>query len=267
MLLDHHPHDIFARRVAKEEDTRMHVSVSRCALVAFGILSASVAAAQTVDEIVARHVEARGGYERLKTIETMKITRTVATPFSDIQVVVYKKRPHLLRFEQTPPGQPMIPRGVSATEAWDTVQGKVVVRLPQAFAETRDLEADFDGLLINWKEKGHKVELVGKESMPGGDVYKLQVTTKSGASGHLYLDAKTYLDRRHVNLTSNRQAQVVVDFGGWRDVSGVKFPFDIAEERTGKGPVQSLVTYTDRIEVNVPIEDAMFATPKGSGGA
>jgi hypothetical protein len=245
----------------------MHVSVARWALAAVTVLAASPAAAQTVDEIVARHVEARGGYDRLKAIETMKITRTIATPFSDIKVVVYRKRPHLLRFEQTPPGQPMTPRGVSASEAWDTVQGKVVVRPPQAFADMRDLDADFDGPLVNWKEKGHAIELVGKESLPGGDVYKLKVTTKSGASGHVYLDAKTYLDRRHVNLTSNRQAQVVVDFGGWRDVSGVKFPFDIAEERTGKGPVQSLVTYTETIEVNVPIDESIFAAPKAAGGA
>jgi hypothetical protein len=244
----------------------MHVSVARCALAALSVLAASPAAAQTVDEIVARHVEARGGYDRLKAIETMKITRTIATPFSDIKVVVYRKRPHLLRFEQTPPGQPMTPRGVSASEAWDTVQGKIVVRPPQAFADMRDLDADFDGPLVNWKEKGHVIELVGKESLPGGDVYKLKVTTKSGASGHVYLDAKTYLDRRHVNLTSNRQVQVVVDFGGWRDVNGVKFPFDIAEERTGKGPVQSLVTYTEKIEVNVPIDEAIFAAPKAAGG-
>jgi hypothetical protein len=88
------------------------------------------------------------------------------------------------------------------------------------------------------------------------------VTTKTGASGHIYLDAGTFLDRRHVNLTSNRQAQVVIDFAGWRDVDGVKFPFDITEERTGKAPVQTLVTYTETIETNVPMDDAMFATPK-----
>lgn len=244
----------------------MHVSVTRCALAALSLLAASSAAAQTIDDIVARHVEARGGYERLKAIETMKITRTVATPFSDLKVVVYKKRPHLFRLEQTPPGQPAIPRGIGTSEAWDTVQGKVVVRPPQSFAELRDLDGDFEGLLVNWKEKGHSVVLEGKETLPGGDVYKLNVTTKSGASGHIYLDAKTYLDRRHVNLTGNRQVQVVVDFGGWRDVNGVKFPFDISEERTGKGPVQSLVTYTEKIEVNVPIDDALFAAPKPAQG-
>ncbi len=157
----------------------------------------------------------------------------------------------------------MVPRAIGPSEAWDVVKGKVVVRPAQAFAEARDLDGDFEGLLIDWKEKGHLVELEGKETLPGGEAYKLKVTTKSGASGLLYLDAKTYLDRRHVNLTGNRQAQVVVDFGGWREIDGVKFPFDITEERTSKAPVQTLVTYTEKIEINVPLDDALFAPPKG----
>lgn len=241
----------------------MHQLLAGCALAALSLPAASAAAAQTLDDIVARHVAARGGYERLKSIGTIRITRTVATPFADFKVIVYKKRPHLVRVEQAPPGQPMVPRGIGASEAWDVVKDKVVVRPPQAFAEGRDLDGDFEGLLVDWKRKGHLVELEGKEALPGGEAYKLKVTTKSGASGYLYLDAKTYLDRRHVNLTSNRQAHVVVDFGGWRDVEGVKFPFDLTEERTGKAPVQTLVTYTENVEINVPMDDSLFEAPKG----
>jgi hypothetical protein len=243
----------------------MHLMVTRCALASFFvILTTSAAAAQTVDEIVARHLEARGGVDRLKAIETIRITRTVATPFADLKVVLYRKRPHLLRVEQAAAGQPPIARAVGASEAWDTLKGKVVVRPPQAFADARDLDGDFDGLLVDWKRKGHSVQLDGKETLPGGEAFKLKVTTKGGTSGYIYLDASTYLDRRHVNLTSNRQAQVVVDFAGWREVGGVKFPFDLTEERTGKAPVQTFVTYTERIEVNVPMDDAIFATPKGA---
>lgn len=240
----------------------MHVTVARGLLTLAALFAASGAAAQTLDEIVARHIEARGGAEKLKAIQSVRFTRTVATPFADLKVVIHRKRPHLLRVEQTVGGQPPVARGVGATEAWDTVQGKVVVRPPQAFADARDLDGDFDGLLVDWKAKGHTVVLEGKERLPGGEAFKLKVTTKTGASGHIYLDAGTFLDRRHVNLTSNRQAQVVIDFAGWRDVDGVKFPFDITEERTGKAPVQTLVTYTETIETNVPMDDAMFATPK-----
>jgi hypothetical protein len=242
----------------------MHQIAARCAMAALSLFAASSAGAQTLDDIVARHIEARGGYARLKAIETIKITRTIATAFTDLKIVVYKKRPQLFRLEQTLPGQPTMPRVVGATEAWDLIKGKLVMRPADAFAHARDLDADFDGLLVDWKAKGHAVELEGKESLPGGEAYKLKVTTKSGASGHIYLDAKTYLDRRHVNLTAMRQATVVVDFGGWRDVDGVKFPFDITEERTSKAPVQTLVTYTEKIELNVPMDDSLFAAPKGA---
>jgi hypothetical protein len=224
--------------------------------------------AQTVDEIVARHIAARGGYERLQAIRTIKFTRTIATPFSTITVVVYKKRPQLFRVEQTAPGGPMVPRGIDAQSVWDVQQGKVVTRGEAAAAEAREFDADFDGLLVDWKAKGHAVTFEGREKLPGGDALKLKVTTKSGAVRTIYLDAATFLDRRHVgvlNLPGGRRFDVVTDFSNWREVDGVKFPFDLEEERTGREPVQSFVTYTQKIEVNVPMDDSLFAPPAGGG--
>ena len=228
---------------------------------------ASSAAAQTVDELVARHIEARGGYQRLKAITTIKITRTVATPFSDVRVVLYKKRPHLYRAEQGParPGAAMVPRGVNSEVAWDMAPaGTVTTRSAAAAAEARDLEGDFDGLLVDWKEKGHTVVFEGREKLPAGDTYKLKVKTRSGAERTIYLDATTLLERRQVgilNLPGDRRFNVVIDFDNYREVDGVKFAHDINEERTSQEPVQSFVAYTERIELNVPMDDSLFAPP------
>ena len=105
-----------------------------CACVGF----ARSADAQTVDEIVARHIEARGGAERLRAIQTIKITRKVATQFNTVDVLIFKKRPQLFRAESGPAGGPMTARGVNAEGAWDTGQGgKIVMRPAQAAAETR----------------------------------------------------------------------------------------------------------------------------------
>jgi hypothetical protein len=233
-----------------------------CALAGF----AHATAAQSVDEIVARHIEARGGEERLRAIQTIKITRKVANQFATFNVTIFKKRPQLFRAESTPAGGPTTTRGINPEGAWDTGQGgKIVMRAAEAAAETRDLDADFDGLLVDWKAKGHTVTFEGKEPLPGGDALRVKVVTKSGTTRVVYLDARTYLDRRHtgvLNLPGGRKFDVSIDFGNWRDVNGVKFPFDISEERTGKEPVQSLVSYTDKIEINVPMEDSLFATPK-----
>ena len=243
------------------------------------VVCAAPLRAQSVDDVIARHIAARGGIEKLRAIQTLKITRTVVTPFSTINLVAYKKRPNLYRAEQAAPGQPSIARGVNAEGAWDGGPGGKAVMRPQGLgAEMRDLEADFDGLLIDWQAKGHTVTLDGKVPMPPGEAYKLTVKTKSGAERTIYLDATTYLDRRHtgvLNLPPSpaavkqlgdaappRRFDVVIDYGGWRPVEGVMFPFDLSEERTSNEPVQSLVSYTKSIEVNVPLEDAFFATPK-----
>jgi hypothetical protein len=227
------------------------------------------APAQSVDEIVEKHVAARGGKERLAAIETLTFTRTIATAFSDFKVVVYKKRPQFFRVEQrsTAPGAPVSVRVVSPDGAWDPAPGgKIAARPAPLAAEALDLDADFDGWLVDWKQKGYSVTLAGREAIAGRDTYKLAVTLKSGLARTVFLDAETYLDRRHtgvLNLPGGRQFDVTIDFSNWRDVNGVKFPFDITEERTGKEPVQSLVTYTEAIEMNVPVDDRLFAPPKG----
>ena len=242
----------------------IHVTIA--SLLGCVLLPAAVLA-QSVDDIVARHIAARGGKEKLAAIQTVKMTRTVASGIgTTLKVIVYKKRPDLFRLEQGPAqaNAPLNPRGINADAAWDTVQGKVITRDAKLSAESRDVDGDFDGILVDWKEKGHSVVLAGKEALPGGESYKLNVTLKSGLARTIYLDATTYLERRHtgvLNLPGGRQFDITIDFDNWKDVEGVKFPFDITEERTGKEPVVTLVTYTEKIEVNVPMDDVLFVTP------
>lgn len=224
----------------------------------------ATARAQTADEIVARHLQARGGLDRLRAMHTLKITSTVVTQFAEVEVVILKKRPHSFRVEQQAPGQPPIFRIVTADGAWDLARGKLTSRAPAAAAEARDLDGDFDGPLVDWKQKGHALELAGRESLPGGDAFKIQMQTKNGVARTFYIDAATYLVRRITGTTSlpgDRKANVETDILAHTDAGGVRFPADIQEDRTGAGPVQTTVTYTRAIEINVPIDDALFVPP------
>ncbi len=57
-------------------------------------------------------------------------------------------------------------------------------------------QADIDGPLVDYKAKGHQVELVGKEKVEGSDAYKLKVTKKDGDVEYYFLDADSYLPVR-----------------------------------------------------------------------
>ena len=108
------------------------------AVALLGVWLAAPAAAQTVDDVVARHVAARGGEAKLEAIQTIKLTRTVGTPFTKVNVTISRKRPNLLRIEQGAAGQPPVARGVNADAAWDMgAGGKVTTRttfLPSNFS-------------------------------------------------------------------------------------------------------------------------------------
>jgi hypothetical protein len=240
--------------------------------MAIPLLFAAGASAQTVDELVAKHVAARGGYEKLKAIETMRITRTVGTPFTTVKVVISRKRPDLIRWDQTAKGQTeTIPRAINATAAWDTAQGKIVTRPEVVAIEGRETDGDFDGLLVDWQKKGHTVTFEGKDKVGAADAYKLKVTTKGGTVRDVYLDATTFLEAQvtgRVRLPALdprtkefRYNDTVFVYSDYREVNGVKFPFAIDEERTGGGITQSFAHFTEKIEVNVPLEDALFAVP------
>lgn len=254
----------------------MRVSVFRAAtltaVAAFLLIGSVAPSAQSVDDIVANHIAARGGYDKIKAIETIKITRTVATQFSSVAVVMYKKRPALLRIEQTPKGQPAaIPRGINADGAWDMVQGKLTMRPPKVAAEAQQIDADFDGLLVDWKQKGHRVELVGTEPFGGSTAHRLRVTTQGGYVRDIFIDTKSYMETGMTGKVllpamdpktgEPRTQDSTFIYSDFRDVNGVKFPFNIDEDRTAGPITQSFAIYTDKIEVNVPMEDALFAAP------
>lgn len=236
---------------------------SRRSLLALAFLALSVpASAQTADELVQKYIAARGGAARLAAISTIRIVRTYGTFGANIPVTITRKRPGLYRTDQALTGRPTVARGLEPAGAWESVNGKVTRRPADQELELRELDADFDGFLVDYKAKGHAVEYVGREKAGGIDTYKLKVTLKSGAVRHVYLDAATFLERKQEGTMTlpDGKVPVIITFGDWREVDGVKFPFAIDEERVSFPP-QTFAIYTERVELNPVVDETMFRMP------
>jgi hypothetical protein len=167
-----------------------------------------------------------------------------------------------LRVEQTVPGRPTTARLVTPAGAWDETAQGWVARPPVGAAEALEIDADFDGFLVDYELKGHRITYAGLENIGGQPTHHLQVALKSGAERAVYLDPKTFLERRHTGsmmLPNNTKVDVILDFSDWRDVSGVMFPFAIDEDRAAAG--QTFAIYVEKIELNVSIDAAAFAAP------
>src|SRR5579871_1638874 len=123
-------------------------------------------------------------------------------------------------------------------------------------------QADIDGPLVDYKNKGNTVELIGKEKVADKDSYHIKVVLKNGSERDLYLDATTFLGLKTSAKTTMHGTEVELEsiLGDYRDVNGLKFPFSIEQHQIGgEGPGQK-ITFT-KIELDPPLQDSIFKMP------
>jgi outer membrane lipoprotein-sorting protein len=237
-------------------------------LLAAAVLALTTASADApppgLDEIVARHVAARGGLKKLRAIQTLRQQgHATAGPNRTGLVTRELKRPSRTRFEFTV-------QGVTTVFLSDGVRGWEVSPFsgdvdPRQLADDVVSEAaeqaDIEGPLVDWKAKGHLVELAGRESVDGRDAYKLKLTLGSGAVLHQYIDAKTFrlVRAESVRQVRGRSVRVETTFSDFKKTRGVLFPRLI--EVTAAGRPNRLRVVVDSIEINPPLDDARFELP------
>ena len=132
---------------------------------------------------------------------------------------------------------------------------------PEAIKESKD-QADFTGALFNYKEKGSKVEFLGKEDMEGTDTYKLMVTKKSGDISYFYIDASTYLELKETSKHKfkDKEMESAGLSSNYKSVDGLMFPFSM-ESRGGDDASQGQTINIESIEVNPVIDPSIFKMP------
>ena len=220
------------------------------------------ASAQTVDELIKKSLDARGGIQKVKAIKSARLTAKIIQQGLEIPLVIQQKRPRFVRVDVTFQGksQTMAYDGESGWKT-DPFQGSPD---PEKIAgddlKEAEEQSDIDGAMVDYKEKGHKVELVGKEEMEGTPVYNLKLTLKNGDVRNIYLDAENYLELK-VNLkrkTPGGEIEVDQYVGNYKPVNGVLFPFSL--ETKIKGQTANQITI-EKIELDVPIDDAVFKMP------
>jgi len=224
-------------------------------------LSAGVSLAQTVDDIIAKNIKARGGIEKFKSVNTMKINATVTTQGMKLPVTIYSKRPNMIREETEIQGQKMV-RAFDGSTAWtiNPMMGGTPQPLTGSAANMATDSADFEGPLVDYKEKGHTIELVGNETLDGKPVHHLKITRKTGTVQHLYLDAETGLERKTA-LTLEQggmKLNLEIYLTDFKSIDGLMMPSSSRHLMDGNEISQIAV---DKVELNAPIEDSMFKMP------
>ena len=236
------------------------------ALPLLGALFAACSSPSPVDEIVSSNLAARGGKERIQALQSIRETATATASGGRIARVVREiKRPGLFRLEFST-------QGTKSVFAHDGETGWQVAPLqgqfePQAATPETDMAAgvdqrDIEGPLVNWREKGYSVELVGSETLPGGEAFKLEVTLTDGAIRYDYVDvASRQIVRSDITRTiRGRPVQLENTFSDFRETGGLVFPHLI--ETHVKDRPQVLRIAVEKIELDPDLDDARFRLPR-----
>ena len=218
----------------------------------------------TVDQVLAKNTEARGGIEKLKKVNSMRFTGKLNVGGGmEAAFTMAKKRPEMVKMEFTL-------QGMTGVQAYDGATGWMVMPFmgkkdPEAMTadmlkEFKD-QADFDGPFVDYAKKGNKVELIGKGDVEGTPAYKVKLTTKDGNESTVYIDAETFLDVK-VEAKRKIQGQEIegeTTLGNYQEVDGLLVPFSI--EMKAKGAPGGQTITVEKAEFNVDIDDGAFKMP------
>jgi outer membrane lipoprotein-sorting protein len=239
------------------------VSVTLVTAALLCLAGARPTATQSVDEILRKNLDAKGGLERLKAIQSMKKTATMSMQGSDYVMTMYSKRPNLTRQETQVNGQ-LVVNGFDGLTPWilnpNVSQRPMVVNGPQA-DQIKD-QSNFDGPLVDYKTQGATLAMSGFEMMGGHRVVHLRLTSSYGQRSDVYLDGETWLEAK-ISTTGNlpNQPQVRRDqeLSDYREQDGIKTPFLV---RTLLNGVLQSELKVQTVEFNVKLDEALFRVPK-----
>ncbi len=220
---------------------------------------------QSADELVNKNIQAKGGVDKIKAIKSVRITGKLSGGGGFTAAVGQEnQRPNLVR-------ETFALQGMTAVTAYDGATGWQI----QPFGGHKDpelmgeddmkdllLDADFDGPLVDYKEKGNTVEFLGHDVVDGDDALRLKVTLKDGDIVYYYLDPDTYLEiRKEVQeFIRGSVRESVTEMGSYKPVAGVMYPYSISQGSKANPSQQT--TTVEKIEANVPIDPSDFAVPR-----
>jgi len=212
--------------------------------------------AQSVDEIINKHLDAIGGKSRLLAFQSIIMKGILNSP-TGIEVAMTTTLVHGVgyRVDIAVAGSEGY-RIMNTKKGWSylPLQGQTYPQeLPEEEVKFSQGSLDLQSSLLNYKEKGSTVELIGKEKVDNVEAYKLKLTASTGKVTTIYIDTNTYYRIKissKLNPSDNIETEVTYsDFKKQED--GYVFPY-------AQTNLSGTIHYTS-IEVNKPVDEKIFS--------
>lgn len=214
---------------------------------------------QTADEIIDKHINARGGKAAITSIRSIVMEGMKQVMGTDVEFTITKVQDKLARTDFVFGGNAGYTI-ITQNAGWQFIPMRSTApeTMPEERVASMQHELDIAGPLVDYATKGHKVSVVGKDAVDGKDAYKLKVTLSTGKEYIYYIDMSNYLLLRSsttVPGAGGATTEQVTDFSDYKPVDKVMFPHTI--NVLGSGMMAGATTY-DRITLNREISEKLY---------
>jgi hypothetical protein len=216
--------------------------------------------AQTTDDIIQKYSKAMGGLAAFNAIKTMKTTGTFTTQGVDLALTSQIINGKAIRNDVQAMGQTVI-NSYKDGKGWkiNPFAGITTVTdmTPEELIDFKS-QSMIASQLMDYKLRGHKVELQGQEDVEGIKTYKIRLTNKDDNKVTTYFISVT--DNTIIKSVSTRQLQgqdieIETFYSDIKDFNGLKFPMLRIQKMQGQVFQQIKIA---TIEFNVPIDEKIF---------
>jgi outer membrane lipoprotein-sorting protein len=236
-------------------------------------LSWGISQAQSADEIIAKYFENTGGLEKWKGVQGTKMTAKVNQGGMEIPLVIVNLKDGKQMTVITFQGKEIKQSVYDGTTLWS--HNFMNMKAEKSDAEATEnfktnLGSDFPIPLVGYKERGYKVELLGKETVDGTETFKVKLTKKpikiDGQPKEniefYYFDVENFVPLVVESEITSGPFKGKMGQGKMSDYqdagNGLLFPFSLAQGVKGE---QSQPLTITKIELNPKVENKEFAFP------
>jgi hypothetical protein len=236
-------------------------------LIGFLFTGILIAQDLSVDEIVSKNLQTIG-QDMLMKVQTIKLTGKMTQGPAEFIMTEIMKKPEFDMLE-------MEIQGVKIIMSTDGKTGWIINPMTGS-SDAQDLPPDMitsmvaDGMrdpdvnwynpFLNWKEKGTRIDLIGKEDMNGTPVYNLKLTFKDNQVVNYYVDASKFvvLKKKSTETAQGQTYEQETRYSDFRDFEGILGP---AKTETLINGQVGTVSIVDKYEFDMPVDESVFKKP------
>ena len=230
--------------------------IKTAGLACLSLLIASISFAQSVEEIVKKNVDAIGGAEAWKKINSVQQEGILTVQGgTEVNVALFAVNGKGMRQNISVMGMTGY-QIVTPAAGWSFMpfQGQTAPEAltPEQLKESID-DLDVQGKLVDYAAKGTKVELLGKDDVEGTECFKVRITTKSGNVETVFIDPKSYYVVRSIakRTANGQETDVTTDYSNYQ-----KLPEGIVVPMSLTLPFGELKI--SKVEVNKTVDESIF---------